>query len=142
MKISELELETTDVIDAEDSLRQAARRMDDGGFREVAVLKDGRVMGTVTDRDIMRSVVAHGLDADRVHVGEIQGEEGKVFFAGMEARQAAELMRSKGLQRAVVVNSRGEVLGLAGCRQLERACQSESTQDPEGGRFLGFNTPE
>ncbi len=134
-------MERVGVIRDNRTLREAAKRMDEEALGVLAVRHEGSIAGLLTDRDLMRSVIAHGVDADRVRVGEVQVAEDSVLFGSMDVVDASTLMRSRGLRRAIVVNAEGVVLGLVNCEQLEGACRSKpGASEDEGGKFLGFGT--
>ncbi len=64
------DLMTTDVITIQDvdSLREAIRKMSAGRFRRIPVMKQGALVGIITDRDIRQAlnspVVFHERSAD------------------------------------------------------------------------------
>ena len=142
MKIEDLQLKPTGVINASQSLREAAKQMDENALSELAVEQDGRVIGLLDDHEVMRSVVAHGLDADAVKAGEVPVVEGNVLFKAMDVKDALKLLQSKHVDRAVVVDAEGAVAGLVRCAQLENACREADRPHEGGGRFFGFSTTE
>lgn len=69
-------------------------------------------VGVITDRDIVVEVVATGLDASVITVGDIMvgdlvtvGEEQEIF-------ETVQTMRSKGVRRLPVVDARGGLIGI------------------------------
>jgi CBS domain-containing protein len=55
--------------DPGESVREAARRMGDAGIGSVAVCEGSRLVGILTERDVLR-LVSQGDDLDRVRVGD------------------------------------------------------------------------
>ena len=52
-------------------LREAAKLMKTGDFGSLPVVENGRLVGVVTDRDIVVRAVAQGLDTSSAQVGEV-----------------------------------------------------------------------
>lgn len=50
--VAEVMTREPETIDAEASVREAVRRMDEGAFRHLPVVEDGRVVGVLSARDI------------------------------------------------------------------------------------------
>jgi len=76
--------------------------------------KDGRKqpVGIVTDRDIVVEVVAAGVDADALKVGDIMGPEVATVRESEGLFEALRYMRDKGVRRMPVVDSTGGLVGI------------------------------
>jgi len=76
--------------------------------------KDGRKqpVGIVTDRDIVVEVVAAGVDADALKVGDIMGPEVATVRESEGLFEALRYMRDKGVRRMPVVDSAGGLVGI------------------------------
>jgi len=97
------DLMTTEVvtINAADPLRDAIRKMTGGRFRRIPVVRDGMLIGIVTDRDIRRAlhspVVIHERSSDEylldsVTVGSSMTSGPLTIEPGDDILKAAELM--------------------------------------------------
>jgi len=62
--VSELIHREAVTIDAEANIRQAAQTMAEEGVSSLLVMRDGRLAGIVTDRDLRTRVIAAGIDYD------------------------------------------------------------------------------
>ena len=93
------------------SLRDVAAIMRDGDMGAVPVVDNGKLIGIVTDRDIVVRVVAEGKDA-LTHVGEAMTTE--LFTVGPDdfVFEAIRLMGDKQIRRIPVVGSGGELVGI------------------------------
>jgi CBS domain-containing protein len=80
----------------------------------VPITDDGKVVGLITDRDIVIRVVAEGLGADTA-VGQVMTEGVETCKEDDNVADAAGAMASKQIRRLVVLNDRG---GLAGILSL------------------------
>jgi len=96
----------------DESIAAAARRMRDLGIGALAVCEDDRVVGVITDRDIVVRAVASGCDpatarvrsAMTAHVIECREDE--------EMVEAAARMEAGAVRRLVVLDAAGRVAGL------------------------------
>ena len=68
--------------------------------------------GIVTDRDIVVAVLALGLDADAIQVGDIMSRELLAVRENMGVSEAIELMRAKGVRRVPVTDAGGALVGI------------------------------
>ncbi len=93
------------------SLRDAAILMRDGDMGSVPVVEDGKLVGIITDRDIVVRAVANGLDPskpiDMAMTAEIYSVRPDDFVF-----EAIRLMRDHRVRRLPVVNDLGELVGI------------------------------
>jgi signal-transduction protein with cAMP-binding, CBS, and nucleotidyltransferase domain len=90
---------------------EAAQAMRDGNFGTVIVLKDGKVCGVVTDRDIVVRAVAGSNDPRTATVGEICTEDVMTVEADEPVAKVVTLMREKAIRRVPVVED-GRPVGI------------------------------
>ena len=104
------------------SAGEAARLMRKGHVGDVVVVEevDGRPIprGIVTDRDIVVSVVAKGLDPESISVGEIMAPEVAVGRERDSVARAIDVMREKGIRRLPIVDSHGGLVGIVSIDDL------------------------
>jgi CBS domain-containing protein len=95
-----------------ETCRLAARRMRDEnvGFLPVCD-SEGRVLGTVTDRDIAIRLVADGL-APEIPVGDVMSREVVACHLDDELTRAEQLMAASQKSRLVVVDDDGRLRGV------------------------------
>ena len=117
-------IRTREVVTAarDASAAEAARLMRNGHVGDVVVVDDldGRRIpcGIVTDRDIVVSVVAKGLDPDVISVGEIMASELTVGRERDSVARSIDVMRDKGIRRLPIVDSRGGLVGIVSIDDL------------------------
>lgn len=85
------------------TLLDAARTMRDGDFGSVPVVDDQRVVGVLTDRDIVVRAVAEGLDPATVRVGEAASRDPVTVRPDQDLDDAMELMARHRVRRLPVV---------------------------------------
>ena len=71
-----------------------------------------RVLGIVTDRDIVVEVVAAGLDPRTVTAGEVMSISPAVTRDSDDALWALKTMRDRGVRRLPVVDAAGALVGI------------------------------
>lgn len=107
------EIMTTDVktVGCATPIRDVAAAMRDGDVGSMPVVEGGRLVGIVTDRDIVIRAVADGRDAATA-VGEAMTTE--IFSVKPDdfAFEAIRLMGDKQVRRVPVVNQDGSLAGI------------------------------
>ncbi|MGI5122531.1 CBS domain-containing protein [Marinactinospora thermotolerans] len=87
------------------SIHDAAALMRDENIGDVVVAEDDRLLGVVTDRDIVVRAVAEGRDVDNEHVDSVCSSELTVISPDDDLQEAARLMRERGVRRIPVVEN-------------------------------------
>ena len=116
------------------TLEQAARRMRNAGIGNVVVLDGEKIMGILTDRDIVVRAVAEGLDPTTTPVSEVASQELTTLAPDDTIDEAVALMRERSIRRLPVVE-RGRPIGIVslGDLALERdpdSCLSDISAAP------------
>ena len=93
------------------TLQKVAAMMRDGDMGAVPVVENGKLVGIVTDRDIVVRSVADGHGAD-AEIGDSM--TGEVFSVKPDdyVFEAVRLMGDKQVRRVPVVNQNGELAGI------------------------------
>ena len=93
------------------SLRDVAAMMRDGDMGAVPVVDEGKLIGIVTDRDIVVRAVAEGKSADS-SIGEVMTSE--LFTVGPDdfVFEAIRLMGDKQVRRVPVIDNEGQLAGI------------------------------
>ena len=110
------EVMTAQVVTAtpRSTIAEVARTMAKIESGAVPVTDDGKVVGLITDRDIVIRVVAEGLGLDTA-VADVMTEEVETCKEDDNVADAAAQMGAKQIRRLVVLDDRG---GLAGILSL------------------------
>ena len=109
---------TTRVVQAApgESVREAARRMSDAGIGSVAVCEGSRLVGILTERDLLR-LVAAGEDLDRVLVGDAMTAPVLTASPDADILAVARLMGERRVRHLPVVEGEN-LLGMIGIRDV------------------------
>jgi CBS-domain-containing membrane protein len=129
MQVSEIM--TRDVQEArpDETVQEAARRMAELDVGSLPVCEGRKVIGIVTDRDIVVRGVAKGLDG-RTRVSEVMSGEVETVRDSDDVDDVHDRMSAAQIRRLPVVDDRGELVGvvaLADVARRERPRESGAT---------------
>ena len=111
MRCSEIMTKNVRTATRKTSLREAAAIMRDGDLGAVPVVDEGKLIGIVTDRDIVVRVIAEGKDADTA-ISETMTTELFTVTPDDFVFEAIRLMGDKQVRRIPVVGPAGELAGI------------------------------
>lgn len=98
------------------TLAEVAAKMEAEDDGLVVVTERGKVIGVVSERDVVR-VVAHGIDVE-VPVSEIATADVLTVQADDTLHETAKMMIDEGVRRFPVVSKAGDLIGLVSMRDL------------------------
>jgi CBS domain-containing protein len=112
-------IEGRPLIHAEQSenVRDVARKMSDKNVGAVAVLDGGKLVGVFSERDLMKRVVAEGLNPDSTIVLNVMTKDIIVAKPLDDLDDALEKMQSIGCRHLPVVDG-GNLVGMISLRDL------------------------
>lgn len=96
----------------DETVFDVAGRMRDHHVGCVVVIRDGRPVGMLTDRDLVLRVVAEGLDGRTVLVSSIVTYEAMTIQRTDGLETAVKTMREHGIRRVPIVDEDGRVTGI------------------------------
>jgi CBS domain-containing protein len=86
----------------------------------VVVLDEGRLVGIMSERDVVGRVVVLRRDPTKTLVSEVMTRDVCVGSPGMSSEQAMMLMHTKHFRHLPLVDAAGMVLGVLSVRHLLR----------------------
>ena len=113
-----------------ESLVDVARKMKEEDVGSLPVVEDERVVGIVTDRDIVVRAVAERLDPQSIRVGEVASRDVVTVEPEQDLNEALALMASHRVRRLPVVED-GRLVGV-----LAQADVALVAKDEEAGEML------
>lgn len=122
------DLMTTEIttLPVETTIDKAAAAMRDGDIGDVLVSDADRLIGLVTDRDIVIRALADGRDPATTTLGSIVSKELVTVGPDDRAADAARLMRDRAVRRVLVVDDLGALLGILSIGDLAADIDPES----------------
>ena len=91
---------------------EVARLMQQENVGSVPVVEDGRLVGTITDRDITIRVVAEGRDPQSTSVGDVASRDLVTIDPQQNLDEALRLMAQHQVRRLPVVEEDGRLVGI------------------------------
>lgn len=106
------------------TLQEVARLMRDGDMGAMPIVEGGKLIGIVTDRDIVVRAIAEGRDTATA-IGDVMTTE---IFAAKEddfAFEAIRLMGDKQVRRIPVITEAGELAGIIAMADIALEMEDE-----------------
>ncbi|MBA3661162.1 MAG: CBS domain-containing protein [Gammaproteobacteria bacterium] len=94
------------------SLKDAALRMKAQDYGFIPVGENDRLVGAVTDRDIIIRGVAEGKDPNKTQVGEVMTQEIHYCFEDDALEKIVDQMETLQIRRLVVLNKDKRLVGI------------------------------
>jgi len=123
--VSEVMTEVPRTVSGDTTLVDAARIMRDDDVGSVVVTDGDKVVGLVTDRDLVIRGIADEEDPRNTHVSEVCSEDLVTVSTDVPASEAVKLMREHAVRRLPVVDADGRAEGVVALGDLAL------TRDPE-----------
>ena len=100
--------------------------------RAIFVCDDGRLVGVITRKTLVREVVAPGLDPKEAKVGEIAEEPHYTIDSEMDLEEAFHFIEERDIERVPVVED-GRLVGVLSRELLQRRlAEDEPPETPDG----------
>ncbi|MYN14458.1 CBS domain-containing protein [Pusillimonas sp. TS35] len=105
------------ILHPDASIKDAARQMRDGDFGLMPVGEHDRLVGTLSDRDIVIRAIAEGSDAN-AKVRESMSTDVKWVYDDESVDTAKQIMRDHQIRRLPVVNREKRLVGIVALGDL------------------------
>ncbi len=106
-------------LEASASAQEAGQRLSDPAVRAVLVCANGRLVGVITRKTLVRKVVASGRDPRSTPLGEIAEPPVFTLEAGLDLDEAFRALEQHDLERVPVVED-GRLVGVLSRSVLQR----------------------
>jgi CBS domain-containing protein len=142
MKLKEILTQDVEIIYPDDSLQTAAQKMRDRDIGFLPVCDGDRLIGVVSDRDIVVRVIAEGRDPKAMMGRNLETAPVIYCFEDQAVDEAARIMQENQIRRLVIL-SRGDkrlvgIVSLGDLATKGTADQSgevlQSVSEPDGTR--------
>lgn len=118
MQLKDVMTREVEVISPEDSIEEAARKMDRFNVGPLPVCDGQRLVGMVTDRDITVRATAAGKDPRSARVREAMTRDVLYCFDDQDVGEAAELMKTQQIRRLPVLDRSQRLVGIVSVGDL------------------------
>lgn len=113
MKLKDVMSQNVEVIRPEITLLDAAKLMRDKNVGSLPVCDGDRLLGIVTDRDLVVRALAEGRDVQSVPIKSIMSTPIVYAFDDQDVGEAARIMEVKKIRRIAVLNRDKKLVGIA-----------------------------
>jgi CBS domain-containing protein len=118
MRVKEVMTPVVEVIDADNTLQEAAAKMKARDIGPLPVCRGYQVVGMLTDRDITVRATAEGEDPTTIRVKDIMTEEVITCFEDQLVSEAARIMEESQVRRLVVLDRDNRLVGIVSLGDL------------------------
>jgi CBS domain-containing protein len=112
MQIRDVMTKGVEVIRPDDTLQLAAQKMKTIDVGPLPVCDGQRLLGMITDRDIIVRATAEGCDPKTTPVRDAMTPEVVYAFEDQDIDEAAQLMKERQLRRLVVLDRNKKLVGI------------------------------
>jgi CBS domain-containing protein len=99
-------------------LKEVAELMKKRNVGSIPIVETTRVVGLVTDRDIVVRSVAMGHDPNEVTAGDIMSRDLAYVFLDQDVAEAAKVMQDKQIRRLPVLDRQMQMVGIVSLGDL------------------------
>ena len=128
MQIREVMTQEVDIADPNTTINVVARRMRDDNIGALPVGENDRLIGMVTDRDIVMRAVAEKRSSRNTTVREVMSKGICYCFEDDDLEGAAQIMAKHQVRRLPVLNRDKRLVGVIALADLGRS-EDEAAQD-------------
>jgi CBS domain-containing protein len=111
------------VVAPEDTLGEVAERMSAVNVGAVVVKDYGRLIGILTERDMLKAMAAR-VHTSEARVRQWMTEDPLTASADMEVEEAAQIMLEHNFRHLPIVDDGGAVVGLVSMRRVVAATKA------------------
>ena len=120
MQISEIMTREVSSVSPLTTLEQAARQMREYDVGALPVIESGRLVGIVTDRDIVLRAVAESIDGMFARVSDAMTPNVIVCRGDADLEDAVDVMSAKQVRRLPVVDKHEHLVGILALGDIAR----------------------
>lgn len=129
------------VADVNDSVLQVARAMVERNIGAVPVLREGKLAGVFSERDLMRRIVVEGRNPKATKVGDVMTTEPLWVSRNDDLEHCLRLMREHGFRHLPICEG-GQLLGFVSLRDMLLRDLSEKDDEVRLMRAYIHSAPE
>ena len=129
MKLREIMSDHVEVIHPDDSLQTAAEKMRDRDIGFLPVCDGDRLIGVLTDRDLITRGLADGLESKALLGRDLVTSPAIYCFDDQSIEEAAKLMHDNQIRRLVVLSRNKQMVGVISLGDLAMTASDKLTGD-------------
>lgn len=120
MKVREIMTSNVECLSPESNLREIAQKMKslDVGF--MPVCENDRLVGTITDRDIVIRAIAESRDINNIQARDVMTRDIVYAFEDEDVKDVAEKMRDKDVRRILILDKSKRLVGVVSIGDISK----------------------
>jgi CBS domain-containing protein len=131
-KIRDIMTANPETVTEKDSVRDAAQIMKKRDTGIVPVVNGKKIIGLITDRDIVVRLIAEGKDASSARVNDVMTKNVRSVKEDASVDEVLRVMKGAEVRRVPVVNRNDEIVGIVSIGDLA----VETNQDNKVGKAI------
>lgn len=116
-QIKDVMSEGVKILNPDATIKDAARQMREGNFGLMPVGDNDRLIGTVSDRDIVIRAVAEGMDTN-TKVKDVMSEKVMWAYEDDSVEKASQIMSENQIRRLPIVDANKRLVGIVALGDL------------------------
>ncbi len=125
MKVCEILTPDPQCVSPDTTLTTAAQKMKSLNVGLLPICQNDRLVGTVTDRDIVVRAIATGANPNTSTIRDVMSSEVIYCFEDEEVENAAQLMEQRQIRRLPVLNGEKRLVGILSLGDLAVRTQKD-----------------
>ncbi len=126
MKVREIMTPNVECVGPETGVSELAGKMKSMDLGFIPICENDRLVGTVTDRDIVIRAIAEGKDINSCKAMDIMTKDVVYCFEDDNIKNVAQKMRDKEVRRILILNSEKRLTGVVSLGDLSKVEEKES----------------
>jgi CBS domain-containing protein len=114
-----------EIINPDASLKDAAEKMRTLNVGPLPVCDGEKLMGIITDRDIVVRAVSQGMDPNNTRVSQAMTDEVEYVYEDDDISTVARKMKDEQIRRILVVNRDKKLVGIIALGDLAEAMNTQ-----------------
>jgi CBS domain-containing protein len=128
MQVQEIMTRDVALINPNTTIRDAARKMRDENVGALPVGENDRLVGMVTDRDIVMRAVAEDRGSGTTAVRDVMSQHVFYCFEGADVKEAAKTMAEHQVRRLPVLNHDKRLVGVVALADLGQSAAADTAK--------------
>lgn len=121
MKLSEIMIRDVEIIQPDDSLQLAAKKMKDRNIDFLPVCDGSELLGVLSDRDLTIRALAEGIDVNVMLSRDLMTTPAIYCYDDQDVSEAAKVMQDKEVNQLVILSRADDrVVGVISLKDLNR----------------------
>jgi CBS domain-containing protein len=129
MKVKEV-MHNVNRISHDKSVKEVAEFMEDNSIGSVLVERDDKIIGILTERDILHKVVAKGENSDVIRANDIINYPLITIDSNEHILEASRIMDEKRIRRLLVTEN-GKIVGKVTANSISRNLKYLMVKEPK-----------